>query len=201
MKRILIVPLILGALVISSCVPVPTPTPVSPSGIPNPASKYCVDQGGKLEIRDEAGGQVGYCVFQDGSECDEWALFRGECAPGGKKPGVGIPNPASKYCTDQGGKLEIRDEAGGQAGYCVFPDGSECDEWAFFRGECASGGKKPGVGIPNPASKYCTDQGGKLEIRDEAGGQAGYCVFPDGSECDEWAFFRGECAPGSAKTK
>ena len=59
MKRILIVPLILGALVISSCVPVPTPTPVSPSGIPNPASKYCVDQGGKLEIRDEAGGQAG----------------------------------------------------------------------------------------------------------------------------------------------
>jgi hypothetical protein len=27
------------------------------------------------------------------------------------------------------------------------------------------------------------------------GGQAGYCVFPDGSECEEWAFFRGECAP------
>jgi putative hemolysin len=45
------------------------------------------------------------------------------------------------------------------------------------------------------------DRGGKLEIRDETGDQAGYCVFPDGSECDEWAFFRGECAPGDAKAK
>jgi putative hemolysin len=54
--------------------------------------------------------------------------------------------------------------------------------------------------MPNPASKYCVDQGGKLEIRDEAGGQAGYCLFPDGSECDEWAYFRGECAPGDKKS-
>jgi len=48
-----------------------------------------------------------------------------------------LPNPASKYCVDQGYKLEIRsDEAGNQYGVCIFPDGSECEEWAFFRGEC-----------------------------------------------------------------
>jgi len=62
--------------------------------------------------------------------------------PGGEatptsQPG-GIPNPASKYCVDQGYKLEIRsDESGNQYGVCIFPDGSECEEWAFFRGECA----------------------------------------------------------------
>ncbi len=50
----------------------------------------------------------------------------------------GLPNPASVYCQEQGGRLEIRTDAdGGQAGYCVFPDGSECEEWAFFRGECS----------------------------------------------------------------
>jgi putative hemolysin len=51
------------------------------------------------------------------------------------------------------------------------------------------------VGLPNPASKFCEDQGYQLEIREEAGGSVGYCLFPDGSECEEWAYFRGECAP------
>ena len=49
-----------------------------------------------------------------------------------------MANPASKYCVEQGYKLEIRDEAGGQVGYCIFPDGSECEEWAFYRGECSA---------------------------------------------------------------
>lgn len=50
---------------------------------------------------------------------------------------TGLPNPASVYCEEQGGRLEIRsDESGGQGGFCVFPDGSECEEWAFYRGEC-----------------------------------------------------------------
>jgi len=54
------------------------------SGLANPASVYCEENGGELEIReDESGGQVGYCVFQDGSECEKWAYYRGECQPGG----------------------------------------------------------------------------------------------------------------------
>ena len=53
-----------------------------------------------------------------------------------------------------------------------------------------------GAGLPNPASVYCEEQGGKLEIRTAADGtQHGVCIFPDGSECDEWAFYRGECGP------
>ena len=48
-------------------------------GMPNPASKNCVDKGGKLEIRKNAdGSEVGYCVFED-FECEEWSYFRGEC--------------------------------------------------------------------------------------------------------------------------
>jgi putative hemolysin len=54
----------------------------------------------------------------------------------------------------------------------------------------------PQANMPNPASVYCEQQGYRLEIRTAAdGGQAGMCIFPDGSECDEWAYFRGECAP------
>ena len=56
----------------------------------------------------------------------------------------------------------------------------------------------PQADMPNPASVYCETQGNKLEIRTAAdGSQIGACVFPDGSECDEWAYFRGECGPGS----
>jgi hypothetical protein len=54
------------------------------------------------------------------------------------------------------------------------------------------------AGIANPASVYCNDNGGKLEIRTgPGGGQIGVCIFPDGSECEEWAYFRGECQPGT----
>jgi putative hemolysin len=109
-----------------------------------------------------------------------------------------MANPASVYCEEQGYELEIRDEAGGQAGYCLFPDGSECEEWAFYRGECAPAETtfESPLGLPNPASQFCVEQGYELEIRDEAGGQVGYCLFPEGSECEEWAFYRGECSPG-----
>lgn len=53
------------------------------------------------------------------------------------------------------------------------------------------------VGLPNPASQFCEEQGYTLEIREGADGQSGVCIFPDGSECDEWAFYRGECGPGT----
>lgn len=47
----------------------------------------------------------------------------------------GLANPASVYCQERGYKLELRTAAdGSQQGVCVFPDGSSCEEWAFFRG-------------------------------------------------------------------
>ncbi len=56
--------------------------------------------------------------------------------------------------------------------------------------------------IPNPASVHCEQNGGKLDLQQDAsGGAAGACVFPDGSECDEWAYFRGECKPGDSLVK
>jgi uncharacterized protein len=58
----------------------------------------------------------------------------------------------------------------------------------------ASAGELPQASIPNPASIYCTEQGNKLEIHTAAdGSQSGVCIFPDGSECDEWAYYQEEC--------
>lgn len=108
-----------------------------------------------------------------------------------------IANPASVHCEEQGGKLEIRKGGDGEMGYCMFDDGSECEEWAFMRGECKPGDSLAPVGMPNPASVFCEENGGTLEIRQVEGGEAGYCKFADGSECEEWAFMRGECKPAS----
>jgi putative hemolysin len=56
----------------------------------------------------------------------------------------------------------------------------------------------PQAGIPNPASVYCKQNGNKLEIHTAAdGSQSGICIFPDGSTCDEWAYYRGECGPAA----
>lgn len=48
----------------------------------------------------------------------------------------------------------------------------------------------------NPASVYCQEQGGTVDIRtDGNGNQTGYCVFSDGTEVEEWAYYRGEAEP------
>ena len=53
---------------------------------------------------------------------------------------IGMANPASVYCVQSGYRLEIRTIIdGGQYGVCIFPDGTECEEWAFFRNECGAG--------------------------------------------------------------
>jgi putative hemolysin len=50
----------------------------------NPASVFCVQSGGKSEIRTGAKGQYGVCRLPDGRVVDEWAYFRamkGKAAP------------------------------------------------------------------------------------------------------------------------
>jgi putative hemolysin/predicted metal-dependent phosphoesterase TrpH len=65
--------------------------PDSKTGIANPASVNCINKGGTLSIQKSAdGGEYGICIFEDNRQCEEWALFRGECPAGGKKI-TGIP--------------------------------------------------------------------------------------------------------------
>jgi hypothetical protein len=55
----------------------PTDTTTAPA-IANPASEFCVAQGGVVEIVTEAGGQIGYCNLPDGSRVEEWEYFRAQ---------------------------------------------------------------------------------------------------------------------------
>lgn len=62
--------LILGLM---ACTPKPADERV---GMANPASVHCEKVGGRVEIRKEAGGEVGYCHLPDGRVIEEWKLFR-----------------------------------------------------------------------------------------------------------------------------
>jgi putative hemolysin len=63
---------------------------------------------------------------------------------------------------------------------------------------CSSSKDTSQTGLANPAAVHCEEQGYTHEIRTDAdGNQSGVCIFDDGSECDAWAFFRGECEPRS----
>jgi uncharacterized protein len=65
---------------------------------------------------------------------------------------AGIANPASVFCTDHGGKLEIITAAdGSQTANCTLPDKTVCEEWAYFRGECGTAQATPQASAPYPA--------------------------------------------------
>ena len=103
MNHLRIIALCLGlcAIVLGACSPaatpaVPTAQPAAPTaGIANPASTYCIDHGGKLQIITAAdGSQSGQCTLPDGTQCDEWAYYRGECGPAApttQAPPQGVP--------------------------------------------------------------------------------------------------------------
>jgi len=56
--------------------------------------------------------------------------------------------------------------------------------------------------IANPASAYCVQNGGASRIVTAAdGSQGGICVFPNGSQCEEWAYYRGECSPANYNSR
>ena len=56
--------------------------------LPNPASKNCVDKGGKVEIvTDKNGNQSGMCHLPNGVVCEEFAFLRNEC-PATAKPAI-----------------------------------------------------------------------------------------------------------------
>ncbi|MFB2531830.1 DUF333 domain-containing protein [Paracoccus sp. p3-h83] len=62
------------------------------------------------------------------------ALSLAGCMADGDSPAIGMANPASVHCVQQGGKVEIRRDAqGGESGWCHLPDGRLVEEWALYR--------------------------------------------------------------------
>jgi putative hemolysin len=90
-------------------------------------------------------------------------LIFGCCVTPTPEPDTGLANPASVYCEEQGYTLEARTDENGTYGVCIFPDGSECEEWAFFRGECG-----PGTGEVQPTEAPVTSTDATVQVPDPA---------------------------------
>lgn len=171
--------LLAGILINAACSP-GKGTPVPEGQIPNPASVHCEQNGGALEIRQDAtGGVSGVCKFPDGSECDEWAYFRGECSPGDS---LSIPEPTpsasesesstgmlSEFASD-GCKIYRNDTLGYSFHYPPQAEISEADEPA--RSFTILG---PMVGDYNWPVIYVSHPGDREEYRP-----------PDGVDLEGW---------------
>jgi hypothetical protein len=113
---------------------VQTPAPQ----LANPASQNCVARGGTLRLeRRPDGGQYGVCVFTDNYQCEEWAMFRGECRVGGLRV-TGYITPAARYCAITGGRYAVVAKGGAadEQGVCSLPGGKSCAADAYYAGIC-----------------------------------------------------------------
>jgi len=131
--------LLLMVTLISACAKKTTPTPTTDTAIANPASVNCLDKGGKLDIQERADlGQIGICVFDNNQQCDEWALFRGECPVGGVDIS-GYASQAAVFCAISGGEYAVtgKDGAADEQGTCTFKNTKTCDAWDYYNGKCS----------------------------------------------------------------
>jgi putative hemolysin len=119
--------------------PLPAKTESKPAMIANPASTNCIDKGGSLQIRKRPdGGEYGVCVFAEGREAEEWAMFRGDCPVGGVKV-TGYVTEAARFCAITGGTYAVTGNSNtpDEQGTCSFREGKTCDAWEYYRGKCS----------------------------------------------------------------
>ncbi len=63
------------AVLLAGCT-VSGPDPILAIGVPNPASVYCIERAGTLDIKQSAAGDVSMCDLSDGTRVEEWELYR-----------------------------------------------------------------------------------------------------------------------------
>jgi putative hemolysin len=108
------------------------------TAIANPASVNCLNKGGALSIQKRGdGGEYGICIFEDKCQCEEWAMFRGECPVGGVNV-AGCVTPAARLCVITGGSYTAtgNNNMVEEQGVCTFKNGTVCNAWDYFNGKC-----------------------------------------------------------------
>ena len=129
-----------SALVGVSLVACANGSPPEPKlGLANPASVHCGEVGGELRIESLGNaGEIGVSWFEDGRQCEEWALLRGECPVGGRRV-TGFVTPGGRYCAIRGGSYQMthaETATESERGRCRLPDGTVCEAAALIEGHC-----------------------------------------------------------------
>jgi putative hemolysin len=103
----------------------------------------------------------------------------GACGGGSEdeRGSIGVPPSAPPYCTNLGYTV-VGDN-------CTFPDGTSCEQWAFYRGECGQ------------SHSYCNLHGGSVASQTVDAGTfttvSAVCTL-NGRQCDEATFMAtGHC--------
>jgi putative hemolysin/C1A family cysteine protease len=71
---------------------------------------------------------------------------------------LGMANPAATYCKDLGYDYSVVETNDGERGKCIFPDGTQCEEWNFLAGKCGK------------THSYCAKQGLDVVTKSNGGG-------------------------------
>lgn len=127
------------------------PTTNQTNQIANPASTYCINQGGQLKIEKTPNqSEYGVCIFEDNRQCEEWAMFNKLCPIGGLKV-TGFTTDAARYCAITGNKFT---PGSGDSGTCTTIDGKKsCSIEEFYLNHCLN--TSP---IPDPTLIPKTDK-------------------------------------------
>ena len=151
--------------------------------IGNPAAAYCKALGYQYEVRNG----IGYCILPDGDSCEEWSFYAGKC---GRE---------YSYCIQNGYGLETRsdgkDPYAREYSACILPNGTAkpasrlMNLSGYLSARAVAPTRVPQLCMSNPAAAYCIALGYEYRLD----GETGYCIFPDGSMCEEWSFYAGEC--------
>ncbi len=159
-------------------------------GVADPASIYAVEMGCKHKLITNEKGQIGICILPDGTECEEWDFYRGKCGQ------------EWSYCKQHGYDLKElgQNEGWFKGAVCLDKESNEIGTVYDLMGlggerknnsEVVTGGMI--VGVADPASIYAVEMGCKHKLITNEKGQIGICILPDGTECEEWDFYRGKC--------
>jgi putative hemolysin len=108
-------------------------------GMPNPASVNCTKKGGVLKEEAKPNGdKFSVCYFNDGGQCEVWALLRRECRTGGVKVSDSASQEA-RYCAIIGGSFVPGWQSAAhiteEAGTCHTPRGVTVSAQSLWNGK------------------------------------------------------------------